>query len=439
MKGMIFRMKTYKIPNLNKQFVKKFQYVYPDKVMVDNIEFYHSYCGLYIGEDRKGKTEDKEVKGYGNLRIIEVMQIGGERKRHSNLLFMYSKKYSTWDMKTLEYYLKCHKEVLTIPEKFKNEVEKVVKGLCLEEDDEFRSLYYEEKLEKFGYYNVRLDHVYTSNPGEIEEIPIADELDGFVLAGAKQIVRHPVKNAFDVKFQFPVTDDYIVCDGKVGTRIYSDVYEFFDNLQYREEYDENQLDVCKPWNPRCVEYGIYGLGKELWGHFASFAQSFNGYSIRYVTKNRNSEEFNYLKDSENLILLPKPNIDTKGKEKITEKCARTEEDIIAEYKEKGYTEVFEGMGFVGDWKVKFKKIFDFKCYPKEIVGKICMISDSDLVLINYSLEKTIQLNKQLLRYLRVELDDVGHTFIEETDKNEIALFGEQLVEHMKKAEDSSYF
>ena len=288
-------MKTYKIPNLNKQCVEKFQYTYPDKVMVDNIEFYHIYCGLYIGEDREGKTVDKEVRGYGNLRLTEVVQIGKEKKRHSNLLFMYSKKYSTWDMETLEFYLKYHREVLNIPEKFKNEVAKVVKGLRLEDNSEFRCLHYEEKIEKFGYYDVRLDRVYTSNPEEIEEIPISDELDDFPLAGAKRIVRRPVKNAFDVKFQFPVTDDYIVCAGKVGTRIYSDVYEFFDNLQYREEYDENQLDVCNPWHPCYVEDGMYGLGKELWGHFASFAQSFNGYSIRYVTTNKNSKEFRYNK------------------------------------------------------------------------------------------------------------------------------------------------
>ncbi len=434
-------MKTYKMPTIKKQCVEKFQYVYPESVMVENIQFYHSYLGLYIGEDSEPETENRNrFNGYGNLSIFRVMQSGDcERKRHSNLLFMYSDKYSTWDWGTLEFYLKYHKESLFVPEQWKEELEKISKGLRLddrgEDNSEFSSLSYEEKIEKFGFYSVRLDKMFTYNEKETEEIPI---LDGF-LEGLSQVVYHPVKDAFDITFEFPVTDDYIVCDGKVGTKICSDVYEFFDNLKYREKYDENQLDVCKPWNPRSVDCGMYGLGKELWSHFASFAQSFNGYSIRYVTTNKNSEEFKNLKDKYNLISLRHREKNEKEEIEITDECDRTKEDIINEYKAKGYTEVFEGAGFVGDWKVRFKKILDFKCSAKKINGKICMLSDSDILLITNSLKKTIQLNKKLLRYLRVELNDVGHTFIEETDENEIALFGEELVKSMKEAEDSGYF
>lgn len=434
-------MKTYKMPTIKKQCVEKFQYVYPESVMVKNIKFYHSYLGLYIGVDSEPKTEEiNRFNGYGNLSIFQVMQSGDcERKRYSNLLFMYSDKYSTWDRETLELYLKYHKESLSVPEQWKEELEKISKGLRLDDrtggDLEFSSLSYSERIAKFGFYDIILKEIFTYNEREVEEIPISDVF----LEGLSQVIYHPAKDAFDITFEFPVTEDYIVCNGKVGTKICSDVYEFFDNLDYREKYDENQLDVCKPWNPRSLDNGIYGLGKELWGHFASFAQSFNGYSIHYVTRNKNSEEFLYLKDKHNLVFLSYCEKNKIEESIIEDECDRTAEDIINEYKAKGFTEVFDGAGFVGDWEVNFKKIFDFKCSPKKISGKICMLSDSDILLISHSLKKTIQLNKQVLRYLRVELKDIGHTFIKENDENEIALFGEQLVEYMKIAEDSSYF
>ena len=428
-------MKPYKIPNINKQCVEKFQYVYPDSVMVENIKFYHVYLGLYIGEDINRELEGKELKGYGNVCIIKVMRIGHPRdKRWSNILFMYSQTYSTWDKETLEYYLKSYHEFLNVPEKFKDEIKKISIVLNKKDlDDEmndinlnFDSLDETERLLMYcsSIQTIRLEKLHTFNKEPVDD--------------------WPDKNAFDVKFQFPITDDYIVCNGKVGTKICSDVYEFLDNLEYRayrKGYDEDDelFGGRKPWYPHSLECGIYGLGKELWGDLDWSTRIFEGYSIRYATKNENSEDVNNLKDKYNLVFLS-PNANNRKKEKkITEKCDRTEEDIINEYKEKGYTEVFEGAGFVGDWKIDFKKILDFKCLAKEIKGEICMLSDSNILLFKHSLKKTIQLNKQLLRYLRVELNDVGHTFIEETDENEIALFGEELVKHMKEAVNSGYF
>ena len=64
-----------------------------------------------------------------------------------------------------------------------------------------------------------------------------------------------------------------------------------------------------------------------------------------------------------------------------------------------------------------------------------MLSDSDILLFSNSLDKSVQLNKQLLRYLRVELNGIGHDFIEETDENEIALIGEELLKNMQEFED----
>lgn len=401
MKGrLVTVMETYILQKPAFDDVKPFKYIYPNIFETKYTTFHHIGFGLYLAEVRGYHDIDEInndiIKIYPNIAFLGFYDSVNDK---AEILFAYSKKYSTWDEDTLREYIACHTEEFNIKEELKS------------------NFSYAKRECKFKYLEI------------FEYCDITEN------------------SAYDLKFEFnDDSENYILVNGKVGTKIHDKVFEFKDNLKYRYKSVCAEEKVYQPY----VTEGIVSNGD----YSILYTSIWSGGSISILTENRIS----YIaleKDNDFLIKLN----DYLGLEyKSFEKNSNTNnkvgliniEEILSNLPKKDINEkdiieadakpVFNINGFKGDWRVIYKEIFNFSNERVISASYLYFIND-ELVALDYEGNAIIRIPLNLVKYLRVTItkdcETIGHTFVDNIDEIEYSFASKYVVDFLKDVSNSS--
>lgn len=419
-------METYNLRAPEEEVVSDFEYVYPDTLDIDNNIFIHLGFGLYMisKEDTINKLTADSVAKYHRLHFSGF---------HEDILFAYSKMYSCWDEEMIKWCLNENFSILKVPQELVSKVNYVIAKIKkAEAEDNWR----ESLISCCDVWSVSEERV---------------ELDA----------------VFDFSNERK-QDKYIMLKGKVGTRVADGVYKFKAPFQVNIQ-ESGKMDcygVQENFMPSisCYENVINTdcvvLYEEVWsGGTLSVLEYL---IIHYLSFDKNSEYLNRVADFYDLKIkefrrLDKPinneplraDADQIIEEMEEEKDNSPKADIEARFREMGYKEVFNNLGYKGDWLITYLKLFDFNRRPQTMKAEYVAFTEKGIIHC-YGRDKSVDdadvLPYDMLKYLRIDLrvpcgwacEQIdnrgwrGHTFISMNDDKENALVGVENVQLLKK-------